>query len=213
MKSLFRKTSAAKIFCIGQNKTGTTTVESVFKSFGYTLGNQIKGELLFKAWQEGNFKEIIEFCKTAEAFQDVPFSLPNTYQHLDEAYPDAKFILTERDSAEQWYQSLTRFHSKKWSDGKRIPTVEDLTNATYRYKGYAYQFMKNIYHTQDSDLYNKTALISHYNNYNEQVKTYFKEQPEKLLIINVSNSSDYGNLCSFLKQTPQGDNFPWKNKT
>ncbi len=31
--SIFRKKT--KIFCIGQNKTGTTTIESVLKSLGY----------------------------------------------------------------------------------------------------------------------------------------------------------------------------------
>ena len=75
-----------KIFCIGQNKTGTTTIESVLKSFNYKLGNQVQGELLLDTWYERDFKKIIKFCKTAEAFQDVPFSLPYTFQHLDVAF-------------------------------------------------------------------------------------------------------------------------------
>lgn len=209
---IFKK-QKPKIFCIGQNKTGTTTIESVLKRFGYTLGNQVKGELLLDAWYQRDFRQIIQFCKSAQAFQDVPFSLPYTYQHLDVAFPNAKFILTERESAEQWYNSITKFHSKLWSDGEGIPTASELKNARYRYKGYAYQFIKDVYKTADEAIYDKNTLISHYNNYNKRVKDYFKSRPEKLIVINVSNSLDYANLCAFLNQPKLADSFPWENKT
>lgn len=202
-----------KIFCIGQNKTGTTTIETVLKGFDYQLGNQVQGEWLLDAWYTRDFKSIIKFCKTAEAFQDVPFSLPYTFEHLDVAFPNAKFILTERDSAEQWYQSLTKFHSKLWAEGKRIPTAADLKAATYRKLGYAYQFNQFVFNTPETDVYNEAILKAHYLNYNQTVKNYFKSRPEKLLVINVANAKDYSTLCSFLNQTPKGDNFPWVNKT
>tara|TARA_R110002012_G_scaffold319389_2_gene539628 strand:+ start:11786 stop:12097 length:312 start_codon:yes stop_codon:yes gene_type:complete len=82
-----------KIFCIGHNKTGTTTMQAVLAGFGYDLGNQRQGELLLDAWYARDFNQIIEYCHTAEAFQDVPFSLPDTYKELDEAFPDAKFFV------------------------------------------------------------------------------------------------------------------------
>lgn len=202
-----------KIFCIGQNKTGTTTIESVLKSFNYKLGNQVQGELLLEAWYERDFNQIIKFCKTAEAFQDVPFSLPYTFQHLDVAFPDAKFILTERDSAEQWYQSLITFHSKLWANGERIPTVDDLKAATYRGLGYAFKFNKYVFNTPENDVYNQSILMAHYLDYNQSVKDYFKSRPEKLLVINVSKSQDYATLCGFLGQPITRTDFPWENKT
>ncbi|MBU2939567.1 hypothetical protein KO494_08435 [Lacinutrix sp. C3R15] len=202
-----------KVFCIGQNKTGTTTIEAVLKGFGYRLGNQVQGELLLEAWHARDFKEIIKFCKTAEAFQDIPFSLSYTYQHLDVAFPNARFILTERDSAEQWYQSITKFHSKLWADGKRIPTATDLKAAKYRGLGYAYRFNTYLYSTPEADIYNEIILKAHYINYNQTVKEYFKSRPEKLLVINVAKADDYIKLCTFLNQAPKGNNFPWENKT
>jgi len=205
--------SKPKVFCIGQNKTGTTTIETVLKNFGYRLGNQVKGELLLEAWYQRDFKHIVKFCKSAEAFQDVPFSLPYTYQHLDVAFPNAKFILTERDSAEQWYQSLTKFHSKLLAYGVRIPSAEVLNVATYRRKGFAYKFNRYVYQTPETDVYNATLLKAHYLNYNQAIKAYFKSRPNKLLVINVAEAKDYGKLCAFLNQTPQGDDFPWENKT
>jgi len=82
MKPFFSNSNTSKIFCIGFNKTGTTTIESVLKSFGYKMGDQVKGERLLNSWLSRDFKPIVELCKTAEAFQDIPFSLPYTYQSV-----------------------------------------------------------------------------------------------------------------------------------
>ena len=211
--NFFNKKQSPKIFCIGLNKTGTTTVERVLKDFGYALGDQVEGELLMEAWYQRDFKRIIKFCKTAEAFQDIPFSLPYTFQHLDVAFKDAKFILSRRNSAEEWYNSLTRFHSKLWADGERIPTIEDLKNAEYRAPNYTYTANRYIYDTPENDPYNKAILLEFYKQHNQAVKAYFRSRPEKLLIINVSVSSDYVKLCQFLDQPVNAEDFPWKNKT
>ncbi|WP_055445287.1 sulfotransferase [Lacinutrix himadriensis] len=208
------KSRQTKIFCIGQNKTGTTTIETVLKSFNYRLGNQVKGEWLLNSWYERDFKKIIKFCKTAEAFQDVPFSLPYTYQHLDVAFPKAKFILTERDSDEQWYQSMVKFHTKLFGNGNHTPTWEDLKLARYRYEGYMADVRRKVHSiTEGEEPYDAIKLKHFYNTHNASVKNYFKSRPEKLLIINVANAKDYGKLCAFLNQPKQGDDFPWENRT
>ena len=202
-----------KIFCIGHNKTGTTTIEAVFKQFGYKLGNQVRGELLLENWYNRDFKSIVKFSKTAEAFQDIPFSLPYTFQHLDEAFSEAKFILTVRDSAEQWYISLTRFHAKLWTGGERIPTLEDLKMANYRKPNYVYQANRWIYNTPESQPYDKAIMMAFYRHYNTTVIDYFRSRPHKLCIINVSNPEDYAKLCRFLNQPIHASDFPWTNKT
>lgn len=207
------KLNSNKVFCIGFNKTGTTSIETALKGFGYKMGNQVKGELLLEKWYQRDFKSIIDFCKTAQAFQDIPFSLPFTYIFLDAHFKNAKFILTERDTPEQWYESLTTFHSKKWSDGNQIPTVSELKKANYRYQGFAFDFNNFVFGTSETDPYHKETLMNHYLSHINNVKEYFKSRPEKLLVINVSNYSDYGNLCEFLNQTRIEKDFPWENKT
>lgn len=209
---LFKK-SKKKIFCIGLNKTGTTTIEKVLTEFNYKLGNQTNGELLIKDWYNRDFKSILKLCNTADAFQDVPFSLPYTYIVLEQFFPNAKFILTIRDSPEQWYNSLVKFHSKLWSDGINAPTIEELKNAEYLYKGAAYDTNKMIFRTLDSDPYNKKILFEYYNNHNYQVIEYFRSKPKKLIIINVSIKNDYFRLCEFLGKQSINDNFPWENRT
>ncbi len=207
------KKNKEKIFCIGLNKTGTTTIEMVLNEFGYKLGNQHKGELLLHDWFNKNFEPIIKFSQSAEAFQDIPFSLPNTYMFLEQNFKNAKFILTIRDDEEQWYKSITKFHSKLWSDGIKKPTANDLRNAQYCYKGFAFDFNRYLFNTPENDPYNKEILKKAYNNHNSSVKEYFKNRTDKLLVINVSKDEDYIHLCKFLGKSPRGKSFPWENKT
>ena len=203
-----------KIFCIGLNKTGTTSVEMVFKSLGYDMGEQSKAELLLKNWYQRDFNSIIKFSKSAEAFQDIPFSLPYTYIFLEQYFPEAKFILTVRDNSDQWYNSITKFHAKLWSkDKSMLPSDEDLKKAKYRYKGWAYEAIHYMFNTSKNEPYDKNVLIKYYETHNYQVQRYFESISEKLLVINVANSNDYLKLCEFLNRKPQGNDFPWENKT
>ena len=90
------KTLKPKVFCIGHNKTGTTAIDSVLTGFGYRMRNMAKEELMFFDWYTYDFKEIIKFFKTIDAFQDILITLHFTYQYLDSYFKDAKFILTIR---------------------------------------------------------------------------------------------------------------------
>lgn len=209
----FLNKNQQKIFCIGQNKTGTTSLMHALRDFGYKFGRQYKASLLIDDWYRRDFKKIVKYCKTADAFQDIPFSMAYTYQQMDIAFKNAKFILTERDDAEQWYKSITEFHAKRWGDGTNIPTKADLINEQFIYKGFAYDYINYTFHTPDDDLYNKQILIENYLNYNKTVKDYFRSRPDKLLVINVSKPNDYDKLCLFLNQPNIKKEFPWKNKT
>lgn len=100
----------AKTFCIGLNKTGTSSLEVVLRDLGYRMGNQLVAERMFDRWVTRDFRWLAEFCETADAFQDAPFSFPFTFTYLDQVFPGSKFILTERDSPDQWYDSVVRWN-------------------------------------------------------------------------------------------------------
>lgn len=205
---------AEKIFCIGVNKSGTTTIEQVFKELGYKTGNQREAELLLADWGKREFNKIIKYCNKADAFQDVPFSLPFTYVILDHHYPKAKFILTVRDNVDQWYNSITKFHSNLWGDADGVPpTRKQLKEATYIYKGRPFDANRLQFDSPEDNPYQKEALCKYYNTHIHNVKSYFKGMPNKLIEINVSKKQDYRKLCEFLEKEPLRDNFPWLNKT
>ncbi len=201
-----------KIFCIGHNKTGTTSLAKSLKEFGYILGSQRRSELLIHDYKIRNFKPIINYCKTAEVFQDVPFSLPYLYVTLDQSFPGSKFILTVRDSDEQWYNSLIKFQTKLFGKDT-VPNKEDLLKQRYRYDGYVYDTKNIIYGTTDDDIFNKQKLINFYNTHNAAIKEYFRFRKEDLLILNLSDLDSYQELCSFLDKKPLRNSFPWENKS
>lgn len=202
-----------KYFCIGRNKTGTTSLKRAFEDLYYPVGNQRKAEVLTgKYYFEGNFQPIVDYCKTAQVFQDVPFSYPETYKHLDKAYPGSKFILTVRANPEKWYSSITRFHAKMFGKDGRIPTADDLQTAKYVWPGFMYNVVR-VHGTTDEDPYNKDIMIAHYERYNREVMEYFKDRPEDLLVINVAEPGAYQKFLIFLGVDSPFEDFPWENRT
>lgn len=113
-----------KIFCIGWNKTGTTSLAKTFSEMGYKVGVQHKAEILIDDYFSGNYESIIDYCKSADFFQDIPFSNTNIYEILENVYPQAKFILSIRNNSETWYNSLVKFHDNGFYHGKnRVPNL------------------------------------------------------------------------------------------
>jgi len=201
-----------KIFCVGRNKTGTTSLAKALSDLGIVVADQRRGEMLLRDWAKRDFRRIVQFCNTAQAFQDVPFSLPYTFQILDIKFPSSKFILTVRDSPEQWYSSLTRFHAKLFGVG-RVPNYKDLKSAIYCYPGFMLEANRLIYPTPDDDLYNKEILINHYKSHNESVVQYFRHRPNDLLVINLAEKGAYAKFCKFIGKPSTRQDFARLNKT
>lgn len=202
-----------KIFCVGRNKTGTTSLMKAFQDLGYVVGEQRQAELLYdRHYFTRDFAPIITYCKSAQVFQDVPFSCPYLFVALDQAFPGSKFILTVRDDADQWYSSVTRFHAKLWGTQGAIPTVEQLRAATYVRTGWAYNLLA-LYGTTDAEPYHRETLIAHYEKHNAAVRDYFHSRPQDLLEINVSAPDSYRSFVDFLGVGSPFDSFPWENRT
>lgn len=161
-----------------------------FRQLGYRVGDQRTAELMIYDYEAGNFAPIIEYCKTADAFQDVPFSLPGTYIHLDKAFPHSKFILTIRDSAEQWHNSLVNF----------IRRVK-----FYIRPGYLEDAFRIAYNTTLDD---KEGLMAHYRRHNQAAQDYFGD---RLLVINLAHPDSYRRMCDYLGMVADGA-FPHLNK-
>jgi hypothetical protein len=200
-----------KIFCIGKNKTGTTSIAKLFESHGYRVAKQSRGEHLLKDWHAGKFDKLVDFvCDGGDVFQDIPFSLSGTYRHLDKAFPNSKFILTVRDSPEVWYNSLVRSQARLYGNG-RTPTRSDLMNAQYRYPGFAWDVNRLVYQTPEDDLYQKEHLIRHYAAHNAEIISYFSSKPGKLLVVNLKDP-DAGEKIQQFVGCRTKMLVPWENK-
>lgn len=202
-----------KIFCIGRNKTGTTSMHKIFLQLGIPVGAQREAELLATDWGIGRFDRIEQYVRYGGiAFQDVPFSLPGTFREMDERFSGSKFILTVRDSADVWYSSITRFQSKLFGNG-RLPTKQDLQNATYVHKGWVWQMNRFIHNTPEDDLYHEETLKRAYTEYNTAVKNYFHGRPDQLLVVNLKDVDAAQKISTFLNVGKSIEAIPWENKT
>lgn len=201
-----------KIFCIGANKTGTTSVEQVFRSLGLTVGNQGQAEMLIFDWAKQDYRRLIKYCQLSKAFQDAPFSLHGTFKVLDKAFPRSKFILTVRNNPDEWYESLVRFHSK--IVGKdRIPTADDLRQFNYRYPGFVLDALRLSYGADESTLYDRGIYVQYYENHNSQAKEYFKGRADDLLVLNVAEHDAMERLVKFLGHPYTGQEMPHTNSS
>lgn len=202
-----------KVFVIGLNKTGTTTLAHTFLLHGLRVGDQPTAERLTPEYLAGNWAPILAYCKSAQAFQDVPFSLPETYKHLDQAFPNAKFILTVRDSAEQWYASR-KAHDERLA--KRVGlthfrSIEDLKQLDYVHPGWAYDLYRHLGWSIGDTEAVRTERITRYEAWIQEVRAYFADRPDKLLEVNVGVRDDYQHLCAFLGLRPKLQAFPVRN--
>lgn len=182
------------------------------KENGFKCGNQPEGELLINAYANECWSKIISFCHTAEFFQDLPFSAPKTAGVLLENFPNAKYILTIRESADVWYRSITEFHKIKFGKNGNTPTKKNLMQAEYRYKGFAWDANRALYDSPENDPYKKVNLVEAYCNHIANVKEIFSGK-QNLLIIDISKADAVDKLDSFLGIKSKIKTMPWLNKT
>jgi hypothetical protein len=209
---MFARRQRAKVFCIGRNKTGTTSMASALSSLGYRVGNQRKALLLLDDWTKRKFKRIIRYCRSADAFQDMPFSIADTYRAMDLAFPGSKFILTVRDSPEEWYTSLIRSHTRIVNKG-RVPTANDLKRCPIVRKGWLWYVQELIYGIDASTLYDKAIYTEHYESHNQQIIEYFKLRESTLLVLNLRDPLAMRRLCEFLGVGYVGQTMPHLNSS
>lgn len=202
-----------KIFVVGANKTGTSSLDAYFKAAGYITSPQRQFELLRDDYLQGNRQEIFRLIKRYETFQDIPFSIADeTFLHdLTATYPSAKFILSKRSSDEEWYQSLCRFHSKGSHDGKWPLTWDDVKKVDYLGKGRRYDFFIHVVGSEAKEPYDKHTWCAFYNNHNRLVRSFFKGRPN-FLEINLADPNAESILRNFLGTTADVT-VPHRNKS
>jgi len=212
LQRFFRIHQRPKVFCIGYNKTGTTTLERVLTDLGYRMPNQARQEtLVVEEFLQGNYEPLYALCKKYDAFQDMPFSQGVTYAIVDAIFPRSKFILTIRDS-HAWFESLVRFHLNgilKKAGVKKLDDFSEFTfkdKAIYLHKNYlqkatkihAISFINYDIHFDWSLVYNKKHRIELYERRNKDIIYHFHERKDQLLVIDITKEKDNSKIIEFL---------------
>lgn len=188
-----------KIFGIGCNKTGTTTLGYCLRLLGFgPHADWDNSNWLIIEWAHGNYRPILEFAKSYQSFDDGPWNYTDVYQHLDRTFPGSKFILTIRDP-DNWFDSWCRFHN---GDLRRLGTL------AIPYHRIAFGLEEGYCFDHLGDQYKKR-----YQERNQQVRTYFKNRSDDLLIIDWEKGDGWEQLCQFLQVPIPDIPFPWLNKS
>lgn len=122
-----------------------------------------------------------------EALTDTPIA--RDYKQLDKLYPGSKFILTTRE-LKSWLNSMERHFLLHPADQK---------------ESWVLKLRMDLYQTVnfDSNLLEK----SYYRHLND-VKKYFKDRENDLLIMDITLGDSWNILCPFLSKIIPIDDFP-----
>lgn len=193
-----------RVFGIGFQRTGTTSLGKALEILGYNHCNYELGELLgfTRYWEEDKLNDLFSLIKMSKlsSFEDDPWYFPDMYKKLDKEFPNAKFILTSRNSL-RWAASLRRLHNALFKD---INSWVGLSSHL------------RIYDFNETSDICEINYIKKFLSYNDEVKDYFKDRPRKLLVINFEQGDPLKNwfsLCSFLGKSIPNVPFPHANKS
>ena len=172
-----------KVFEIGSPRTGTSSLGWAYE----ILGLKHKGwdSRLYHQCSKGDFKKALEEAEKFDAFEDGPWHDFGLYKALDRKFPNSKFILLERDIP-GWIKS----HEYFFSADKMAYGPSPIHN--YKAK-------------------KQKIIESHLEKYRE-IREYFKNRPNDLLVMNICAGEGWEKLCPFLGFPMPDEKFPHLNK-
>ena len=184
---------SGKIFCIGLNKTGTSTLHKAFEILGLKSvhymddkGNNIK-EIITSNFLEGN--NILKGIEKYEVYSDWD-QAPNTvaiFKEFDKQYPNSKFISNTRE-LQSWLDSRES-HVKRNQENKLKNPELDV------------KWLK----------IDRKKWENQYNSHYSEIKNYFENREKDLLVFDVVGGDGWEKLCQFLDLPIPNISFPRKN--
>lgn len=107
----FRKpTYTGKVFCIGYNKTGTTTLGKSFEMPGYR-NSSYNRKVYHQYYKNNQIDKVLDYAARFDSLDDLPWLKQDMIPVLDKAFPNSKFIYLTRDE-EAWKKSLYNWRSQ-----------------------------------------------------------------------------------------------------
>lgn len=174
-----------KIFCIGFQKTGTTSLGRALEIMGYRVCGPVG--VTNPQIQDKALDWAVEKIPHYDAFQDNPW--PLLYKELDKMYPGSKFILTTR-KPRSWLRSMKKYFGN--------------------YEAAAESW---IYGDGITPRKNPLKCMRIYKQHNKEVREYFKSRPGDLLEMDLADGKGWKEICEFLDQPIPRTPFPRSNKS
>ncbi len=208
---------ALKVIGTGGPRTGTASLKDALEILGF--GKCYHMEWLFnhpeqlRYWHELFQTGTTDFDTLFDGFTStVDFPGYLNYKALFDKYPDAKFVLTERDP-EKWYDSaINTVHAvTPQTIGQKLGMMKKMILSS-RFRKISKSFIlvekylwKRHYKSKFKD---KELALRIYNDFNDEIKRNIPSG--QLLVYNIADG--WGPLCSFLNVPVPDDDFPHKNQ-
>lgn len=182
-----------KVFCIGMFKTGTTSIESLMRRYGFKTDGYFPTTRFWNSKYKdvfpntySDFKvhetEISNHIKKYDFFSDYPWMF--VYEIVYKLSPNSKFILTTRD-------------------------VDDVVNSSYNFE------RKMAGH--NIELYGEDKLRKMYEKrfleHDKKVRKFFSDKKDSLLVLDLNDNNKEQKICNFLNIRNKNYGFPHTNKT
>jgi hypothetical protein len=174
------------------NKTGTSSMKGCFEQLGWEPVASPKSvprtrRLFRDIFERDDYSRSLALVPDFVAFEDRPWNVWEMYRHVDEAFPDSRFVLTVRDP-ETWWRSV-----ESWLTRKK-PQMVDVYTTHLR----AASFTRDEY-------------LAGYERHNDDITRWF-EGTGKLLVVDVEAAPRWDELCAFLDVPVPDVPFPHRNR-
>ncbi len=163
------KRFSGKIFCIGFQKTGTTTTRYALRILGYSVCSARYD--LIDPVRRGDLGPVHDVVAQFDAFEDNPW--PLLFRELDRDFPGSRFIMTIRDEA-PWLRSVVN----------HLGVLPD-------------RMQKLVYGHGAPGGYEDVAL-TRYRRHNDEVFAHFADRPDDFLVIDYAKGDGWPEICAFL---------------
>ena len=198
-----------KVICAGLSKTGTTSLAKALRVLGYNVHDVHEHFTLHRQeWLDSfetdhlpNFKEIF---KGVDAITDVPAAF--WFEEISDAFPEAKVILTVRDSEDVWLRSWQE-HLR--TENELLPFYMKVLLQIAPSRRKTRHFFDTLHHAISGSVNPEASALyrAKYRQHNARVQAVIPA--ERLLVYNVKQG--WKPLCKFLRCDVPSTQFPRAN--
>lgn len=162
-----------KIFCIGFQKTGTSSLRDALSEVGYSVTGVFGRDVGLGELRETYIERGLSIAEQYDAVEDMPW--PLMFRELDAAFPGAKFILTMRET-DRWYHSIASHFGANPYHIQQLTYGEDAA----------------------APVGNEARYREVYEAHNSTVREYFADRPDDLLEFWLERGHGWDELAAFL---------------
>lgn len=186
----------SKVFGLGLSRTGTRSLTAGLQMLGWDTSHYPIDEDTYTELAYGQYDlTLLKYHDGLTDITTVPY-----YQQLDKQYPGSKFVLTVRDR-ESWLRSC----QNHWFNRPAFKHTDDPDEETHL-------LMRQLLRAAVYGCYNyqPERFSWVYDKHVAEVKAYFRDRPDDLLILNICEGEGFDKLAPFMGVPKPAEPFPHK---